>query len=99
MYYIIEFLARRRNTKDVGSLYYMNQYITVDSELGTYRLQKKADDEKLTQEQLQAKIKKDQEDMIKENEIFQNMKINIEPDNSVDTILEDLYKKLKSKNV
>ena len=99
MYYIIELLARRRNTKDAGSLYYMNQYITVDSELGTYRLQKKVDDEKLTQVQFQEKIKKDQEDMIKENKIFQNMKINIEPDNSVDAILEDLYKKLKSKNV
>lgn len=99
MYYIIELLARRRNTKDAGSLYYMNQYITVDSELGTYRRRSKVDDEKLTQEQLQEKIKKDQEDMIKENEIFQSMKINIEPDNSVDAILEDLYKKLKSKNV
>lgn len=35
MFFIIEFLARRRNSHP-GSLYYMNQYVTCASEQGLY---------------------------------------------------------------
>lgn len=36
MFWIIEFLARRRNTRKPGQLYYMNQYLTVESEQGVF---------------------------------------------------------------
>ena len=37
MYYIIEFLARRRNTKKPGQLDYMNYYPSIEEELGVFR--------------------------------------------------------------
>ena len=36
MFMIIEYLARRRSLKDDGSLYYMNQYLSISDEIGTY---------------------------------------------------------------
>ena len=37
MYYIIEFLARRRNSKSPGELNYMNYYPSVEEELGVFK--------------------------------------------------------------
>ena len=37
MYYIIEFLARRRKIGGEGSLFFMNQYMTVGGETGAFR--------------------------------------------------------------
>jgi hypothetical protein len=39
MFWIIEYLARRRNSHP-GSMYFMNQYATVESEVGVYRNKK-----------------------------------------------------------
>lgn len=38
MFYIIEFLARRRERKTGKQLFFMNQYLTVDSEYGVFKL-------------------------------------------------------------
>lgn len=85
MFYIIEYFARRRNNKKPGELYYMNQYMTIDSERNAYR-HNNVDD------------KKDLSDVIKaEDPIFKEMNINFMPDNNIDMILEDIYAKLRSK--
>lgn len=36
MFYIIEFLARRRAERKDGQLYYMNQYLSISDEVGAY---------------------------------------------------------------
>lgn len=87
MFWIIEFLARRRNTHP-DSLYFMNQYFTCASEKGIYKL--KDDQKKREAEDLQTKMK--EEDLL-----FKSMKINYAPDNNIDRVLELLYSKLESK--
>ena len=37
MYYIIEFLANRRNNKNPGQLHYMNMYPTINEELDVFK--------------------------------------------------------------
>ena len=88
MFYIIEFLARRRNTKRPDQLFYMNQYLTVGSEFGVFRSVKseKQDDQP------------DSETMKREDALFKSMNINFTPDNSVDQVLETLWEKIKQKN-
>lgn len=87
MFYIIEFLARRRAYKTDNQMFYMNQYLTVDSECGTFKL---APDllplKPVTQEMMQ-----------KENEIFKNMSVKYEPDFSVDAVIDTLIEKILSK--
>lgn len=88
MFWIIEFLARRRNTH-LGHLYFMNQYFTCSSEKGTYRLKKGQ------------KVKEETRDMDKlmkeEDALFKSLNVNYAPDNNIDNVLEMLYLQLKSK--
>ena len=74
MFFIIEFLARRRNTKCPDQLFYMNQYLTVGSEASTFR-------------NFKSSVPNSQPDpavMKKEDDIFKSMNINFAPDNNVD---------------
>lgn len=88
MFYIIEFLARRRNTHP-GTLYFMNQYCTVASEKGVYKMDKLI---------LDPVDKNDKQIMMqKEDEMFKKMGINFAPDNNVDMVLERLAEQLKKK--
>jgi len=87
MFFIIEFLARRRNAHP-GSLYYMNQYVTCASEQGLYKFK----------EGLKREQRKDlQEAMKAEDAEFRSRGINFAPDNNIDIVLENVYLKLKSK--
>lgn len=85
MFYIIEFLARRKNTKNDDQLYFMNQYLSIADEIGAYDIlydhNKKIDDSI----------------MRKENELFKSLNINYAPDNNLDIVLDTLYNKIKSK--
>lgn len=86
MYWIIEFLARRRNTHS-GSLYYMNQYITCLEEQNLYiNIVKNSSDEVSNS----SKFKE-------EDELFKSLNVKYDSDNNIDKILEDVYLKLKSK--
>lgn len=86
MFWIIEYLARRRS-KHPGSMYFMNQYVTVESERGLYS----------NRSMNSSDAADDPEKMKAENAKFVDMKVNYAPDNDVDTILERLYQKLNSK--
>lgn len=86
MFYIIEFLARRRATHP-NSLYYMNQYLTVESEKGVF-----------VNTGVNQSDKQIQKDILeKENQIFRSSGINTNPDNNIDQILERVYETLKTK--
>lgn len=87
MFWIIEFLARRRNAHP-NSLYFMNQYYTCSSEKGLYRMLQNYN--KHGDEPAQDKMRT-------EDAIFKSMKINYAPDNNIDRVLELLYDKLESK--
>lgn len=85
MFYIIEFLARRRNTKKENQLYFMNQYLTVESEYGTFKHEDNS-------------VKQDLQETIKtEDAKFKELNINFAPDNNIDIVLETTYKKIKEK--
>lgn len=86
MYFIIEFLARRRNTKKPGSLYLMNQYLSISQEVGVF-------------ETINLNISNQniQQQMAKEDAIFKSMNLNFVPDNNIDQLLVDVINKLKSK--
>ena len=86
MYWIIEFLARRRADGAKTDLYFMNQYLTVCSERGLFRQMRTAAPE--TQD-----VKKQAE----EDRLFRSKKIDYSVDNSVDMILDRLWNKLVSK--
>lgn len=88
MFHIIEFFARRRNNNP-GSLYFMNQYLTIDGESQVLDTvpgdsSRKPDDE-------------EQKKMPVEDQLFKSMNINYQPDNNLDMILEQLYLKIRSK--
>ena len=85
MFFIIEFLARRRSLKREDQLYYMNQYMSINDEIGGYDIidQKSNND--------------DASKMQKENELFKSLNIDYAPDNNIDLVLDAFYKKLKSK--
>lgn len=86
MFWIIEYLARRRNVHP-DSLYFMNQYVTVTSEFGVY--QNKA---------MNQSDKPDSpEQMKKEDDMFKALKIDHSPNNNIDIVLEKTYDKLNSK--
>lgn len=88
MFYIIEFLARRRNTKRENQLYFMNQYLTVESEYGTFKhIASKNTEDKSTEAS----------NMQKEDQIFKTKQVKYEPDNNIDMVLETVYKKLNEK--
>jgi hypothetical protein len=85
MFYIIEFLARRRNTRKNNELYFMNQYLTVESEYGTYK-------------NIEISNEQDDQNVLKEEDTkFRSMNIDIHPDNNIDNVLEMTYKKLLEK--
>lgn len=86
MFWIIEYLARRRNSHP-GSMYFMNQYATVESEVGVYRNKKlNLSDATETPERMK-----------KEDEQFKALNVNFQPDNNIDIVLERLLQKLNSK--
>ena len=82
MFFIIEYLARRRNSNP-NSLFFMNQYMTVESEYSTFKLYEGVP-EKPT----------DQKVLADEDKIFKSMAVNYSPDNNIDMILERIYLKL-----
>jgi hypothetical protein len=84
MYYIIKFLAQRRNNKKNGELYYMNFYPTIKEELGVFKGISLKDSHEPTQEE-----------MIKENQTFENMKINHGADMSIEQVMDDMFALLK----
>lgn len=86
MFWIIEFLARRRNTHP-NSLYYMNQYYTCASENGLFRLKSTCKRDNFDQKPL----------MAEEDQKFKSMNINYAPDNNIDAVLEKLYATLNDK--
>ena len=85
MFYIIEYLARRKSTKMNGSLYFMNQYLSIFDEIGTFHI---------------VPIEKsslDPNKMQEEDAIFKSMNIDYAPDNNIDVILDSFYSKIKEK--
>jgi hypothetical protein len=86
MYFIIEFLARRRNSKKPGQIDYMNYYPSVAEELGVF----KYEDAK------NPTFKFDDEIIQKEGKVFGEMKVDNHPDCSVDVIMEDMMSAIMS---
>lgn len=83
MYYIIEFLARRKAEAVEGQLYFMNNYFTVEEEHDVFK-------------SFNAEQKLDQEQLKKEDAIFASKKVNHVADNNVDLVATQFYLKLKS---
>lgn len=83
MFWIIEFLARRRSTKKQGQLFYMNQYLSVQEELGTFK-------------QLNVDNNISQKTMQEEDTKFKAKCINFAPDNNIDMVLEETCQMLFS---
>ena len=86
MFYIIEYLARRRNTKKDDQIYFMNQYFTVESEVGVYDVLDKIADKKDDPEKMKA-----------EDAIFKQKNVDYSPNNNIDQVLEAFYLKMQSK--
>lgn len=86
MFWIIEYLARRRNTHP-GSMYFMNQYITCPEELGVYKNVLPNESDNIETPEL----------MKAEDEIFKAKKVCYAPDNNIDEVLERAYCKLATK--
>lgn len=86
MFWIIEYLARRRNSHP-ETLYFMNQYLTCSTEHGVYQLDKTID----------IAVQHDTEKMKEEDQLFKSLNINYQPDNNIDELLERLAIKLDSK--
>lgn len=83
MYFIIEFLARRRNRKNPGQLYFMNQYLTVPEEHGLFTV-------------VQFEWRKfGREDFKREDALFKSMNVDYKPDNDADLMVETLYGRLR----
>lgn len=82
MFYIIEYLARRRNTKPSGSLYFMNMYLTVKAEEYLFSIISKPIDYSKAQHE-------------KENKMFNELNVNYRPDNNIDIVLESTISMLK----
>lgn len=85
MYYIIKFLAERRNHKKTGELYYMNFNPTIKDELGVFKLINLYEKNQMTQ--------KDLED---ERKIFESYGINHGADMAIEPVMDDLFAILKS---
>lgn len=80
MYYIIEFLARRRNNKKPGEFYYMNLYPTINEEIGVFKHENEPEDKKSDAIQT----------MKSEGAVFQSKGINHTADGDVVRATEDL---------
>ena len=86
MFMIIEFLARRRNTRRPDQLYRMNMYMTIPEELGVFGVTSPSAGEDPKPEK-----------MAQEDQVFKSLAVNFAPDNNIDEILECLWSKLKAK--
>lgn len=84
MFMIIEFLARRRNSRKADQLYRMNMYMTISDELGKFELDGSSSSP-------------DPKEMEKENEAFKLLHLEFSPDNNVNELLEALWSKLLEK--
>ena len=84
MYYIIEFLARRKKEGRADQLYFMNQYLTVGNEFGVF--EKCVKDQKLDEKLLE-----------KEGAIFSAKNIKHTADVNLDQVMSRLYEKLEQK--
>jgi hypothetical protein len=73
--------------KKDGQLFFMNMYMTVDSEHGAFAMSKDSmAKDKFTPEELKAEDSK-----------FAAMKIDYKPDNNIDVVLESVLKKIRGK--
>lgn len=84
MFMIIEFLARRRNSRKADQLYRMNMYMSIDDEVGKFEMANNIDSP-------------DPKEMDRENVIFKSLDIGFSPDNNVNELLEVLWAKLLEK--
>lgn len=84
MFMIIDYLARRRAFKKDGQLYYMNQYLSIPSEIGVFKLVGSNDNI-------------DSKKMQEEDAIFKTLNIDYSPDNNLDIVLNAFYAKIKQK--
>jgi len=87
MYFIIEFLARRRNTKKPGELNYMNYYPSIPEELGVFRYV----DPKTSLWNYGDEI------IQEEGEIFKEMQVDNHPDQEVARVMEDMHSAILGK--
>lgn len=87
MFYIVELLARRREHRRPGQLFYMNQYLTVTSERGVF---KPAPD-------LPQIRQTTQQEMQDEDEKFKAMGVKYEPDYGMDAVLDAIAEKIIKK--
>ncbi len=83
MFYIIEFLARRKAEAVDGQLYFMNEYFTIEEEHGTFEAVKR--EEKI-----------EQATMKKEDALFASKNVKHSPDNNIDLVASKFYLKLKA---
>ena len=86
MFMIIEYLARRRNTRVGGQPYFMNMYATIPEEVGVFKMASSFDSDEIKPEKMAA-----------EDKMFRELNINFAPDNNIDEVLEAVWAKLKSK--
>ena len=85
MYFIVEFMARRRNSKVPGSINYMNAYPTVSSEIEVLSL-------------LPVKEKKvSKEEFMENHKLFSSLNVQKDPDIDVEKILMDTVAVLRGK--
>ena len=85
MYVIIEYLARRRAQKKEGQLYFMNQYLSISDEIGSFH-QINLNGDSI-----------DQQKMKEEDAMFKEMRVEFAPDNNLDVVLDTFYQKVKEK--
>lgn len=88
MFYIIEFIASRRNNKKKGQIWYMNIYPTIEAE---HKMYKYVDGYTLDPQTY------DNKKMIEENKIFQAKNISSIADSNIDLVLENIYDILDAK--
>ena len=87
MFYIIELLARRRENRHPGQLFFMNQYLTVSSEHGIFKQAPDLPALKPTTRQI----------MQEEDEKFKAMNVKYEPDYSMDAVIDAITEKIMAK--
>jgi hypothetical protein len=79
MYLIIEFLARRRNTKKNGELYYMNYYPSIPEELNVFKCMDVKNGKQFTNDEIN-----------NEGKIFKEMGIDNHADTDINVLMEDI---------
>lgn len=79
MFFIIKFLAERRNNKKLNEMYYMNFYPSIDDEKNVFRLLNVNDYKTFKQEEHN-----------EEHILFNSLNINFKQDSVIEPIFEDL---------